>query len=48
VVNATAPSTVVLNCNHEQTITAGQFGTPSFDGSQIVATRADSLDFADA
>ena len=44
VVDSGTPSTVVLQCNHEHPLGVGQFGTPSFNASQIVAIRADSLD----
>jgi hypothetical protein len=40
-------ATVKLQCNHEQTVTQGNFG-PAFANSRIDAIRADQLDAADA
>jgi hypothetical protein len=45
-VNSGAPRTVTLMCNHEHPLQVGQFNTPSFESSRIVAIRADSLDVA--
>src|SRR4051812_17045762 len=40
-----APSTVAMQCLHDQDAPASQFG-PKFSGSRIIAIRADNLDIA--